>query len=56
MSNLLKLVQIAKRDLAMEDDSYRDVLEQCTGKRSAKGLNDIQLTKVLDRMKALGFK
>ncbi|MFA0057019.1 gp16 family protein [Vibrio echinoideorum] len=56
MSNLLKLVQIAKRDLAMEDDSYRDVLEQCTGKRSAKGLNDIQLTKVLGRMKALGFK
>ncbi|MEZ8190665.1 gp16 family protein [Vibrio sp. 1F279] len=56
MSNLLKLVQIAKRDLAMEDDSYRDVLEQCTGKRSAKGLNDIQLTKVLDRMKSLGFK
>jgi phage gp16-like protein len=56
MSNLLKLVQIAKRNLAMEDDSYRDVLEQCTGKRSAKGLNDIQLTKVLDRMKALGFK
>ncbi|MEZ8869524.1 gp16 family protein [Vibrio sp. 10N.247.310.56] len=56
MSNLLKLIQIAKRDLAMEDDSYRDVLEQCTGKRSAKGLNDIQLAKVLDRMKALGFK
>ncbi|WP_135381038.1 gp16 family protein [Vibrio tasmaniensis] len=56
MSNLLKLVQIAKRDLAMEDDSYRDVLEQCTGKRSAKGLNDIQLTKVLERMKSLGFK
>ncbi len=56
MSNLLKLIQIGKRDLAMEDDSYRDVLEQCTGKRSAKGLNDIQLTKVLDRMKALGFK
>lgn len=56
MSNLLKLIQIGKRDLVMDDDVYRDMLEQETGQRSAKNLSQWQLSKVLERMKALGFK
>ncbi len=56
MSKLLTLVQIAKRDLAMDDDVYRDILEEVSGKRSARGLSDFHLSKVLDRMKGLGFK
>ncbi len=56
MSKLLTLVQIAKRDLAMDDDVYRDILEEISGKRSARGLSDFHLSKVLDRMKGLGFK
>ena len=56
MSNLLKLVQIGKRELALEDDMYRDMLQQTVGQRSAKNLSEWQLSKVLDHMKALGFK
>ncbi|OEE42313.1 gp16 family protein [Vibrio anguillarum] len=56
MSNLLKIVQIAKRELNMDDDTYRDILEQVTGQRSSRGLNDFKLGKVVDKMKALGFK
>lgn len=56
MSNLLKLVQIGKRELALDDDMYRDMLEQSVGVRSAKNLSQWQLSKVLDHMKGLGFK
>ncbi len=55
MSNLLKLVQIGKRDLAMDDDTYRAMLENLTGQRSAKNLSQLQLSKVLDHLKRLGF-
>ncbi|MGD8172160.1 gp16 family protein [Vibrio sp. TRT 21S02] len=56
MSNLLKLIQIGKRELALDDDMYRDMLEQTVGVRSAKNLSQWQLSKVLDHMKGLGFK
>ncbi|MEZ8102126.1 gp16 family protein [Vibrio bivalvicida] len=56
MSNLLKLIQIGKRDLALDDDMYRDMLEKTIGVRSAKNLSQWQLSKVLDHMKGLGFK
>ncbi len=56
MSKLLQLVQIGKRELALEDDMYRDMLQQTVGQRSAKNLSEWQLSKVLDHMKALGFK
>ncbi len=55
MSKLLKLVQIAKRDLQLSDDNYRNMLESVTGQRSAKSLTEPQLSKVVDRMKQLGF-
>jgi len=56
MSNALKLVQIGKRDLHLDDDMYRNLLEQITGKRSAKGMSDTQLNAVVDAMKLRGFK
>lgn len=56
MSALLKMVQIGKRQLNLDDDVYRDMLEQITGKRSCKGLSDAQLKKVIDWMKTKGFK
>lgn len=52
----LQLVQIGRRDLAMEEDAYRALLQRVTGKRSAKGLSDKALSRVLDEMKRLGFK
>lgn len=56
MSKLLKMLHVAKRELAMSDDAYREILEQETGRRSAKGLPERDLKRVIDRMKALGFK
>ncbi|MGX9522476.1 gp16 family protein [Vibrio mediterranei] len=56
MSKLIKLIHVAKRDLAISDDAYREILEQETGKRSAKGLSEKNLKRVIERMKALGFK
>lgn len=56
MSNLLKLVQIGKRELGLDDDMYRDMLQKTVGQRSSKNLSEWQLSKVLDHMKALGFK
>lgn len=55
MSKVLKLVQIGRRDLQLNDETYRDLLEQVTGQRSAKGLSDSALGLVVDRMKLLGF-
>lgn len=55
-AKLIRLVHIGKRDLALGDDAYRDLLERLTGKRSAKSLGAAQLDKVLTEMKGLGFK
>ncbi len=55
MSKLLRLVQVGKRELMMDDDTYRDMLENVTGQRTAKNLNTDQLKDVIDRMKSLGF-
>ncbi|TCB83728.1 DUF1018 domain-containing protein [Acinetobacter sp. ANC 3791] len=40
---------------ALDDDTYRDLLEQVTGKRSAKDLNNDELIAVLKRYEELGF-
>lgn len=45
MSKLLKLVQIGKRELQLSDEAYRDLLEEVTGQRSSRGLNDFKLRK-----------
>jgi hypothetical protein len=53
---LLATVHIAKKDLALPDETYRDILERITGKRSAKGLSLGQLEDVKAEMKGLGWK
>ncbi|MCO7025100.1 regulatory protein GemA [Vibrio paracholerae] len=55
MSKLLKLVQIGKRELQLSDEAYRDLLEEVTGQRSSRGLDDFKLSKMVDRMKQMGF-
>lgn len=52
----LALVHIAKGQLAMEDDVYRDLLERLTGMRSAAKLDSTQLKAVLDEFKRLGWQ
>lgn len=53
---MLAKVQIARKELGLDDDTYRAVLERLTGQRSAKGLSDAKLAIVLDEFKAKGWK
>lgn len=52
---LLAKVHIARKELALGEDSYRDLLERVTGKRSAGELDNRQLVLVVDELKGKGF-
>jgi phage gp16-like protein len=54
--SLLAKIHIAKKDLGLDEDTYRAVLERLTGQRSAAGLDDRRLGLVLDEFKAKGWK
>lgn len=45
--DMLAKVHIAKKDLGLDDDAYRDLLERVTGKRSAGELGEAELDAVL---------
>lgn len=51
----LAAIHMGKAELGLDDDTYRDMLEQITGKRSAKDLNNDELVKVLQHLENLGF-
>ncbi|ECI5214675.1 regulatory protein GemA [Salmonella enterica subsp. diarizonae] len=53
---LIKLIHVARRDLQLDDDTYRAFLMQKTGKISCRELTTAQLKQVLDAMKERGFK
>ena len=46
---------MGKKQLGLDDDTYRDMLEQVTGKRSAKDMSDDDLVKVIQHLDQLGF-
>jgi phage gp16-like protein len=52
---MLAKVHIARKELGLDEDSYRDVMERITGQRSAAALSDRQLSALLDEFKRLGF-
>lgn len=53
---LLKIVQVGRRELGLDEEDYRCLLESVTGARSAKGLSAAKLEAVITAMKGLGFK
>ena len=53
---LIQLIHIARSDLQMDEDTYRQMLQGLTGTASTKGMDLPQLTKVLDSMKKKGFR
>ena len=55
-AKLIQLIHVGKKQLGLDDELYREVLESCTGKASSKLLTVPQLGSVLDRMKQLGFE
>jgi phage gp16-like protein len=51
----LAKIHVAKKQLAMEEDSYRALLRRITGKDSAKALEIVELDAVLAEFRRLGF-
>ena len=51
----LARVHIAKRDLHLSDSMYRDFLNLCFGKRSAKDLSGLEVEALLTHFKGLGW-
>ena len=49
-------IHIGKKDLGLDDDTYRDVLERVTGKRSSSKLSDPARVKVIDAFTRMGWK
>lgn len=54
-NKLVQLIHVAKRELDLDEDIYREVLVQITGNNSLKQMTDAQLQAVLDRFKQSGF-
>lgn len=48
-------IHIAKKQLGLDDDTYRSLLQRVSGVRSAKDLNAHQAHKVLQEFERLGF-
>lgn len=51
----LAQIHIAKKQLGLDDDTYRDVLERVTGKRSARGLTDKSKHALIAEFKRMGW-
>jgi phage gp16-like protein len=55
-NKMISKVHIAKTQLGMDDDTYRDLLFNVTQKRSCKDLDERELHLVLEAMRGVGFK
>lgn len=51
---LIAAINVAKRDLRMEDPDYRALLERVTGKASLRQMNGAEHIRVLDELRAKG--
>jgi phage gp16-like protein len=51
----LKLIHVARRELELPEEAYRELLRHHAGVESSKDLDDEGFKKVLDCMKALGY-
>lgn len=49
------LIHVARRELHLEDDEYRALLNEAAGVTSSAQLDQDGFTKVLERFKAIGF-
>ncbi|MEI8607840.1 regulatory protein GemA [Enterovibrio sp. Hal110] len=55
-TRLIQLIHIAKRELQLDDDTYRAMLKRETGSDSCKAMRLDELDKVLSAMEPQGFK
>ena len=52
---MIAKIKIAQKQLNMDDDIYRAILQRETGKRSTTQMTESELIRVLDEMQRLGF-
>lgn len=52
----LSKIHIAKKDLQLDDDTYRAMLVRVAGKSSSKDLTPLEVAKVLHELERLGWK
>lgn len=55
VQKLLAKIHIAKKELGLDEESYRAALENVTGKRSAADLTNEQVLKAIRHFKDLGW-
>lgn len=55
-ASLIKLIHVARRNLQLDDDTYRSVLYRVTGKQSCRDLKVGQLEDVLKVLEDKGFR
>ena len=53
---ILAKVHIAKKQLGLAEESYRAILARVTGEESSKDCTELQLQKLIDEFKRLGWK
>ncbi len=53
---LIKLIHVAKRSLALSDDDYRAMLQAQTRKTSCSNMGVSELEKVVEHLRSLGFE
>ena len=52
---LLAKVHIARKDLGLDEELYRDILQRVTGQRTAGGLSEHKLVELLGEFRRLGW-
>lgn len=52
----LAKIHLARKQLNLDEDAYRSVIQRVTGQQSCKGLTDAQLGRVIEEFGRLGFK
>lgn len=55
-ASLITLIHVAKKDLHLDADTYRDALRAAVGKISCRDMTQTELSKVLATFKKRGFK
>jgi phage gp16-like protein len=55
-NRLIKLIHVGRRELRMDEETYRAILKEKTGHASASDCSDKQLERVLVHLKTAGFK
>lgn len=55
-TKMIAKLHVAKKALALTEESYRDVLRRVTGRDSAAAMTEPQIEAVLKEFKRLGFK